>query len=288
MPEQHPMRGIVLMSASLLLFSCLDAITKHLLQTYSVPLVIWARYTVHWLLMLFILGPSMGLRLLDARRPGLMLLRSLCLLATSGCGVAAFSQMPLAETSAIIYIAPVMVALLAGPMLGEKVHRHHWLAMGIGFCGMLLIAHPGGQVTPTGILLAVGAAAFFSLYQILTRKLSLTENLWALVFHPALTGSLLMSLSLPLIWPDTLPPWPDLLQLGAIGGIAVLGYAVQTRAFRHAPVSQLVPLGYSQLIWSTLLGWLVFNHLPDGPAIIGIALIAVGGLVVIRSQRTKA
>jgi drug/metabolite transporter (DMT)-like permease len=285
MVEQHPMRGMALMSLSLLLFACLDATTQHLLQTYSIPLVIWARYTTHCLLMLLILGPAMGRRLLAARRPGLMLLRSLCLLATSGCGVAAFGHMPLAETSAIIFISPVIVALLAGPLLGEQVRRYHWFAMAVGFGGMLLIAHPGGQVTLAGILLAVGSATFFSLYQILTRKLSLTENLWALVFHPALTGSLLMSLSLPLIWPGAPPPGQDLLQLAAIGAIAALGYAVQTRAFRYAPLSQLVPMGYTQLIWATLLGWLVFDHLPDGPAMTGIALIATGGLVVIHCQR---
>ncbi|HQR03291.1 MAG: DMT family transporter [Proteobacteria bacterium] len=287
MIENHPMRGLALMSASLMVFSTLDAATKHLSALYPIPFIIWARYTVHCLAMLAVLGPSMGGRLFATRRFGLVLVRSLCLLATTGCGVTAFQTMPLAETTAIIFIAPVMVALMAGPMLGERVGWPHWVAMGLGFGGTLLIAHPGGSVSPIGVMLSIGAAIFFSFYQILTRRLSMTENSWAMVFHSALAGSLIMGVFMPVYWPENLPPWQDLLMISAIGAFAATAHSIQTRAFRYAPASLLAPMGYSQLIWATLMGWLIFDHLPDGYALAGIALIILGGLGVIRAERRK-
>lgn len=211
---QRPLLGIGLAMASLLLFVMLDVTTKHLSTRFPVPLLVWARYTVHLLLMLVMLGPTLRTRLFITRRPGLHLVRGLLLLTTSLCGVAAFQRMPLAEATAIIFASPVIVVLLARPLLREKIGALRWLAVMLGFGGVLLVARPGGGLVPEGIAFALAAAVVYALYQILTRKLSSTESPVTLLFHTALIGSTLTTAALPWMNHGPEPALPDYLAMG--------------------------------------------------------------------------
>ncbi len=150
------------MLAALLCFALLDATSKHLSQTFNVPLLVWARYTVHCLLMLVFLGPSLGTRLVATSRPVAQVLRALLLVGVTGFAMAAFRVMPLAETTALLFVTPLIVALLAGPFLGERVGKARWLAALVGFAGTLLIARPGGALALDGVLYTTIAAICYS------------------------------------------------------------------------------------------------------------------------------
>ena len=288
MPDQaaHPLRGVFLFLAALFLFAALDATAKYMSAYFAVPLLVWARYLVHFVIMLVAMAPGMGREIIVTHRPWLMSFRALTLVGVTLLGQLALKTLPLAETTALVFITPLLVALLAGPMLGEQVRRRTWLATLAGFAGVLLIARPGGALVGPGVAYALGAALCYAVYQILTRKLAATEHPTRLLFYTALVGTLSMSLVLPAYWDGQLPtPTQSLLivSLGLYGGI---GHFLLIRAFRSTPASTLSPLLYIQLIWATLLGWLVFGQLPDLLAITGMLIIGGSGLsLAIRARR---
>ena len=275
---QHPLRGVLLFLAAVFLFAALDATAKYLNAFFAVPLLVWARYLVHFVIMLVFMAPGMGREIIVTRRPWLRSFRALMLVGVTLLAQLALKTLPLAETTALVFITPLLVALLAGPLLGEQVRRRTWLATIAGFAGVLLIARPGGAMVGPGILYALGGALCYAIYQILTRKLAATEHPNRLLFFTALVGTVSMSLTLPAYWDGQIPTLPQgllIISLGLYGGI---GHFMFIRAFREAPASTLSPLLYVQLIWATLLGWLVFNQLPDFLAIIGMLIIGVSGL----------
>jgi len=290
MADTAPGRGIALMLAALLCFALLDATSKHLTQTFSVPLLVWARYTFHFLVMAAFLAPSRRSRLFATRRPVLQVVRALLLVGVTGFAMAAFRIMPLAEATALLFVAPLFVALLAGPMLGEKVGPLRWAAVAAGFVGMLLIARPGGALVPEGIVFCLAGAACYALYQVQTRLLSPTEDTVTMLFYTALVGTVAMSLALPWIWDGLSDRWPDWLEAALIASLGILGgtgHFLLIAAYRHATASTLAPLGYVQLIWATLLGWLLYDALPDALSFAGMAVIAAAGVALAWHARPR-
>lgn len=272
-----PGRGILFLLGAVLLFAILDTTAKYLTQHAPLPLLVWGRYASHLLLMLVLLAPRQGRRLLHAPRPGLQTLRGLLLLGCTGFGFAALSHMPVAETTAIFFTAPLLVALLAGPWLGEKISTGPWLAALAGFAGILLIARPSGALPPGGIALALGGAVCYACYQLLTRQLAAQTPPLTLLFYTALTGTLGASLALPWFWTGIWPPLWIILATIALGVLGGSGHLLLIHAFRNAPASFLSPFLYVQLIWATLLGALIFGHWPDTLALTGMAIIALSG-----------
>lgn len=288
MHSHHPLRAVTLMLVAMLCFALLDATSKHLSQTFNVPLLVWARYAVHCLFMVVFLGPIHGLGLVRTRRPAAQIVRALLLVAVTGFAMAAFQVMPLAETTALIFVTPLIVALLAGPMLGEQVGKPRWIAALVGFGGMLLIARPGGELPPAGIAYTLIAAVCYAFYQIQTRKMTKTEKPLTMVFYTAMVGTGAMSLALPWIW---VGPAPDALEASMIGSLALfggIGHYLLTHAFRHAPASMLAPFLYAQLIWASLLGWLFYEQWPDALSIAGMIVIVAGGITVALVERSVA
>ncbi len=276
---------MLLMLAAVFCFALLDATAKHLSQTYPIPMLVWARYTLHCLLMIVFLAPSLRWQLIATKRPLLQVVRALMLVGTTGFAMAAFRHLPLAETTALIFVTPLIVALLAGPFLGEKLRPLHWGASLGGFLGALLIARPGGALNPTGILLVLAAALCYSVYQIQTRLLSATENTLTLLFYTALVGTLSMTLAAPLYWGGPLPDLRDAMMIASLGIYGGTGHYLLTHAFRLAPATTLSPFLYAQLVWATLLGWLVFDHWPDGLTIAGMMIIATASITLALTQR---
>jgi drug/metabolite transporter (DMT)-like permease len=283
---QHPLRGVVLFLAAVFLFAALDATAKYMNAFFAVPLLVWARYLVHFVIMLVFMAPGMGREIIVTRRPWLMSFRALMLVGVTLLAQLALKTLPLAETTALVFITPLLVALLAGPLLGEQVRRSTWLITLVGFAGVLLIARPGGALFGTGVAYALGAALCYAIYQILTRKLAATEHPNRLLFYTALIGTLSMSLTLPAYWDGQIPTLTQGLLIVSLGLYGGIGHFMLIRAFREAPASTLSPLLYVQLIWATLLGWWVFDQLPDLLAIVGMLIIGASGLsLAIRSRR---
>lgn len=282
---QNVMRGIFLMLCAVLLFAIMDATAKWLSNTYPVPMLVWARYVVHCLLMLVFLLPSYGRRLWHTTRPGMQIARALMLLGITAFTMFGFRLLPLTVATAIAFLAPLLVGLLAGPVLGEKVGRIQAIALIAGLCGVVLIARPGGEVSLLGVFYAGMGALCYTVYQLMTRMLAPYESSVTMLFFTALVGSGVSSLLIPWIWTDIHPGACDAFLICMLGVLGGSGHYLLIRAFRLSPASTLAPLLYAQLVWAGLLDLVIFTHLPDGPTWIGVALIVSAGLAVFIKER---
>ena len=282
-----PTSAILLVVGSVLCFTLLDTIMKFTTQLYPVPVLVWARYAVQVLAMLVWLGPSMRLDLLRTQRLPLQLFRAIIVLASSLLFVTALKSLPLAEATALNYSTPIIVVLMARLFLGEPMTPVRTAFVIAGAVGMLLIVRPGSSVFQGAAAYALLAAVFYAGYQILTRLLA-GENPRVLLFYPAISGALILSLLAPTFdWPAYMP-WTHVVLIICSGLFGTLGHFLFILAFRHAPASAITPFTYMQLVWATLVGWIVYRHLPDGPAIGGMGVIAGSGLVIALHERRRA
>ncbi len=272
--------GFFLFLTALLLFSISDATAKYLSVSFAIPLLVWVRYFVQFAFMLATVAPGMGRGIVSTGRPWTMLVRGIMQVASTLFALLAFRNLPLAETTALIFVAPILVALLAGPVLGEKIRLRSWLATGIGFAGVLLIARPSGELNGIGVVFALCAALTYSLYQILTRKLAATEPPMRQLFYIALVGTVIMSFFLPFFWSGFSPTLTQALLILSLGFYGGVGHFLFIRAFHESPASRLAPLVYVQMVWAMLLGWLVFGHFPDHVSILGMLVIGGAGLLL--------
>lgn len=282
---QQPHKGILLCIAALLLLACMDCTVKYLAMRYNVPLVVAIRYIINFLLMIVVLAPRQGKQLFKTHRTGLVLVRSLCLVCASLFLGLALQRMPLAETTSIVFLAPMLVVLVAGRLLGEQIGLIGWLAAIGGFAGVLLIVRPSSGLDVTGVAYALGMVVALAGYQLLSRFLARTEQTIAMLFYSTLAGMICFGLVLPWYWKGQMPsPWQMFLfiSMGISGG---LGHFLYTAAYRHASASLLAPITYLQLLFAVFLSWLVFDHVPDSITILGMCVVAASGLMIALKSR---
>lgn len=270
--------GIGLIVSAGALLASHDAMTKFLAQSHSVTLIIWIRYSVQSVLLPLLFMPKMGTRMLHTYRPGLQLLRGISLLGVSMLLITGLRFIPLAEATAVIFLAPVFVTLLSALLLRETVTRSQWLAVGLGLLGVGLIVRPGGALFSWPILLPLAAAVCFAIYQLLTRMLAGKDHPVTSNFYSGLIGSLLLA-PVALLQLDELQHMstPALGMLLALGAIAMTAHMLLTLAFRYASAVVLAPFTYVQIISAAVVGWLAFDQLPDGWALLGVLVIMTGG-----------
>ena len=268
-------------------FGCLDTLSKYLVAHYPAAALVWLRYVLQTLVMMAIFLPRMGLRLVRTSSPGLQVVRGLTLVVSSVVFVIALLHMQIAEVASIVFLAPIIVALAGGPLLGERVSARTWLALAGGFSGVLLIIRPGGGAFTWWALLPLACAFLFAGYQILTRKLAARgDDPITTLFLPGLIACFVV----PPVFPGAfeIPTVPlHAAALGVIGVLGAVGHFMLIRAHALAPATLLSPFGYTQLVVVLTLGWLVFDQLPDGIALIGIALIASSGLGLVLASRRR-
>jgi len=281
----QPLRGILLVVLATFLFASHDALSKYLAGFYPILWVVWARYLVHTLLMMVIFLPQSGLRVLRTKRPGLQVMRALCLLGTSLLFTTALQYIPLAEATAVNFLAPLLVTALSLPLLGEKVTRGQWVAVLVSFVGVMVIIHPGGELFKPAVLLPFGSALCFCFYQLLTRKLSGIDSPTTSNFFTGLLNTLVMSAVVPMFWQT--PSLIHGLMAVALGTFGMTAHLFLTQAFRHAPPAMLAPFSYCQIVFAGILGLVLFGHSPDIAGLVGIALICLSGLGAAWLQRSR-
>ena len=281
----HLGRGIALILATTACFATLDTLSKLTNRYLPVNEIVWGRYVFHGLALALLGGPRMKLGLLRTTHPGMQILRALMLLASSWLFVLALVYLPLAEAAAISFASPLVLTALSGPLLGDKVRRSQWLAVAVGFAGVLVLIRPGGKLFEVATLLPLGCAVSYALFQIITRKYAGRDSAYTTHFWAAMVCTVIVSCTLPFSWktPD-LWGWLAMLAMGLVGGG---GHYLLIRAFENAPPSTLAPFSYVQLVWATGLSWLVFNHVPDTVSLLGMAIIVGAGLFAVWMQRRK-
>jgi drug/metabolite transporter (DMT)-like permease len=256
-----------------------DTIGKHLAMLHAVTMVLAVRYGVNLALVSLVMAPRHGVGLWRTRRTGLVILRGLSLALASISMLMALRVMPVAETVAIIYVTPVLVMLVSGTILGERVSLSGWVSAAVGFAGVLLIARPGSGLDPLGVAMALGNAVLATAYHVLTRVLTRTETTMALMFHTALVGAVVFAGLALALGAGTLPAPFDAGLMVALGALATVGHLLFTSAYREAPASTLAPVNYMHIAFATLLGLAAFGQLPDALGFAGMALIAAAGLL---------
>ena len=266
------------------IFSVGDLMAKYLTRFYPIALIVWARFAFHLLLVVVVLGPRYGRALVRTTRFGAQTLRGLLLTFGSVFFVSALRYMPLAETTAIAYLAPLLVTLMSVVFLKEKVELARWIAVFCGFIGVLTIIRPGSNVFTWAVLLPVGNATAFASYQILTRRLAGLESPYTSIFYAGLVGTVLMSLVLPGVWVPPQSAFHAALFVG-IGTLGGFGHLILIKAYDHAPASRLAPFSYSQLIWVAAIGFFAFGDFPDAWSLLGIAILVASGIYIASHQR---
>lgn len=279
--------GVALHLSALALFVVMDTLVKRLTAYYAVPQLMWARF------LFSLLGAALVIRLTTgslpwrSRAPVLQASRSLLLAASNLLFSSALARIPLADATAVGFASPVLTVALAAVWLRERVGWRRWVGVGIGLLGVGIALRPpfltGGAPPHWAMALPLGTAALFAVYQILTRKVAAVDDPRTTILHTGLAATFATSLAQPFFW--TAPPLGDWLLLASLGVLGGAGHGLLVLAFARAPASLLAPLTYTQLIWATLAGVLVFNDWPDAASLAGAAVIALGGILVALPDR---
>jgi drug/metabolite transporter (DMT)-like permease len=285
--RENRVAAILWMLATMFCFISLDAMMKHLLETYPLIQVTWARFFFATLVALVLAGRRLP-ALLVSRLPAKQLGRSLLLMTTTGLFNAGIRTTPLAAATTIMFTSPLLVTALSVPLLKEAVGWRRWLGVAAGFLGAIIVVRPwqndfGGL--GYGVLFLLAAALFNANYQLLTRQVRVDDPLTSLLYTAA-AGALFTSLIVPWVWVHPNPSaWVFFAGCGLAGG---LGHFCLIRAMSLAPASVVAPFSYSSLMWSILFGLVFWGDLPDRATLAGAVLIVGSGLYVFSAAKREA
>lgn len=286
--HHHPLaHALPLFLAAGVLLTSLDTTAKYLVRDYSVFLVVWARYAGQMLVVTPFARHRAGKDFWRTRHLRVQLLRSACLVAATGCFFSGLRYVPLAEGSAITFLNPILIVILAQPILGERPTRIRWIAVAIGFAGILVLLRPGSAVFHPAAILLIAAALFNALYQLLTRKVA-GDSVYTTLFYSALVGTVASTLVLPFASDSAPITGFTLFLLLLMGVFAGTAHWLVTRAYLIAPASLLTPFTYLQMLWATVYGYLIFAQIPDRWSFAGMAIIVGSGILLALVERRRA
>lgn len=285
-PAADRVKAIGLMCLAVALFSALDTAAKYLVTHGSLPMVqvVWARFLGQFLMMLSLLSALPLTALLGTKKLKLELLRSFLMVSTTACNFLALRHLRLDQTVSVAFLAPLIVALLAGPFLGEWVGWRRLIAILVGFIGVLIVVHPGiGGLHPAFAFAFAGMLAY-AFFMLLTRFLAAHDAPLVMLFYSILLGTFALA---PFalwqwVWPETLSEWLLLLALGTFGGA---GHYLFIHAYRLAPASSVAPFLYVQILTMVAFGFAVFGDMPDWWTLVGVAVIIASGIYLLNRER---
>ena len=246
--------------------------------------IVWARYFGAFLLAFIFLNPLTKPKMMMTTRPFMQVGRSALLLVSTALNFFALRYLQLDEVLAILFSTPFLVAVLCGPLLGEWVGWRRWTAISVGFFGVLLVARPGFGGLHPAALLSLGSAVCYALYVISTRVLARSDSSETTLFYSNLVGAVAMLPIVPLAWttPNSALVVALMVLIGALGSG---GHYLLIRGHRLAPASTLAPFIYTQMVWTTTLGFLVFGDVPHRWTIVGGLIVVSSGLYLLNRER---
>lgn len=269
--------ALVLAVAGFSLFAVGDAASKLVVVESNAVFAIWGRSVVFAALFLFILRPGEWRAALTRGPVKLLLLRSIFPFLGGICVIVAMAYVPLAQVTTILFIAPLLSMALGKFLLGETVNRWGWLAVLLGFLGVLTIMRPFGSAFSWALLIPALGGLFAATGQVVTRIVAQRASSRAVLLYTMLVALTLSSLPLPFFWQT--PTSGQWLLFGLSGLCQAAGQFAMIAAYARATASRLAPYSYAQLLTATLLGFAIFGEVPDVFTVIGAALIVAGGLI---------
>jgi drug/metabolite transporter (DMT)-like permease len=285
--DRRLLLGIMFICLSGIVFPVMNGFAKLLGAEYSTLQVSWARAFGHFVFLLIAFLPRHGMAVMRTKRPMVQFGRAMMLYVSNICFFFAVVYIPIADAAAISMTSPLVVALLAWPMLGERTNAARLIALAIGFAGVLIIIRPGTELFHWASLFVVASASCYGVYQILTRKVAGIDSPETSAVYAPIIGAIGMLLVMPFVWRTP----ASLLDLGMFTGLGVLGAAGHyfvARALTYAPANLVSPFQYFQLFGSVIVGYLFFAALPDAATWIGAGIIVTSGLYIGWSQTRTA
>jgi drug/metabolite transporter (DMT)-like permease len=276
--------GIALMCGAVACFAFLDTTAKYLNLHMSTLEVVWARYTGAFLLPFIVSNPWTRPGLVTTARPLLQVGRSVLLLASTMCNFMALRYLQLDEAISIAFSTPFFVAALSGPILGEWVRWRRWTAVSVGFLGVLVVTRPGPGSFQPAALLSLGGAMCYALYALSTRILARTDSNETTLFYSNIVGAGAMLPVVPFFW--TTPTDALIIALMVVtGALGSFGHYLLIAAHRLAPAAVLSPFIYAEIPLMIVLGFLVFDDLPNRWTLTGAAIVVASGLYILHRER---
>lgn len=279
--------GIGLLSAAVFWFSVLDTAAKWLIASLPLAQIVFLRFLGHVIFTGATLGPRLGRQLVQTRHPWLQLIRGLLLPVMTALNFWALQYLQLAETGSIQFLAPILVALIGHQFLGESLDRGRWIAIIVGFIGVLVILQPGSRGFHPAMLVSLFQTFLYASFIVLTRRLAADDRPESSNFLSALVAAVVLAPFALLEWrsPDTGLHWVVIAVTGFAGG---LGHYLLAMAPRYAPASTISPFIYTQILYMTLLGYLVFGDLPRSTVVVGGVIVIGSGLYLVLRERAAA
>jgi len=281
----RPFKGIALILASTVFLGVSDVTAKYLSATLPSIEIAWIRFTVFAIIMTPAMMPGSPLFALPTDRLRLQLLRGLTVLASSLFFISGLRFLPIAEASATGFVAPLFVTALSIVFLGEKVGLRRWIATAVGLVGVLIILRPGFGAFHSAAIFPIVSALAWAGTLIMTRMMSGTERAVTVMAYSSIVGVCILTAMVPFVW--VAPSWHDIMLGVFIGVASTAGQWIVVLAFRYADASVLAPFSYMQLLWVSVLGFVVFGELPDVWTVTGAAFIVASGLYTAHRERVR-
>jgi drug/metabolite transporter (DMT)-like permease len=270
-------RAIGLMISAIFCFSIMDVAVKALAPSVGVLPALWARYAGQMVLVLVLVLPRLK-QIVRTRYPLLQFLRSILLMSATAFFFTGISLIPLTDAAALMSTNPVLITLGAALFLGEPLGIRRVAGIAVALVGAMIVMRPGSDVFSASALLPLAAAACYSGYALLTRRVGADEDVWTSLFYTGLVGTVLLSLAVPFQWKS-----PDVTGMGLMAAIALAGTIGQLaliRAFSQGEAAMLAPFSYTGLAFAAFWGFVFFAEIPDFWTIVGTFIIAGAGLYV--------
>ena len=283
---RNRLTGIGLISLTYVLFTLLDGSAKWLVQTVPVLVVVWLRFLSQVVIASALLFPIRGRALVRTSHLRWHLVRGLMFVAMTGMNFWALQFLQLTVTASIFFMVPLLVALGAAPLLGEKLDAKRWAAILVGFVGVLVIVRPGSESFHPAMLLSVANAVLYAAFNMMTRKLAAYDPPETIQFLPAVVASVVLAPFALAAWQSP-PGWFEWLLLCLMGVFGGTGHYLLAMAHRYAPASTLAPFLYQQILYMALFGYLVFGSVPDPAVWIGAAIVIASGLYLFSRERRR-
>jgi drug/metabolite transporter (DMT)-like permease len=274
--------GILYMMAAVFLFSIQNAVGKWLAQDYPIPMLVFFRSFVALLPAYILVMRAGGPRILRTNRLGAQFGRAVVWGGSNAASFVGFHYLPIADAVALSFAAPLFLTALSYPIIRERVTRERWIAVSVGFVGVLVMARPSGAENALGVAGALTCAVCSAIGTLTVRDLCRTEHSASIVTWTAIFMTLMALPALPFFWvmPDLLG-WALFCTMGLIGGVSQY---CATLALSHAPAAAVSPFNYTGLIWGSVIGLLIWGNWPTPPIIIGAAIVTATGLYLLRAE----
>ena len=274
--------GIIFAILAYFSFSLLDTLQKTVVIYHSIFQILFLKYFFTLFLSVIESYRKKNINFFKTKKPTLQITRSILSIIESGCFVMSFRYLSLADAHSIASLTPVIVVALSALILREKVNLKTWIAIFIGFVGVLIIMRPGLSIFDPMSLIPLTAAFFLSLYQIVTRKVSEYDSSETSLFYTSVVGIILMSFIIPFFW-QPMQSFSYLLFLG-VGIFFSVGIYFQIIALSFTKASIVQPFHYTLILWAIILGYIFYDDLPDLPTITGAIVITLSGIYVLKMR----